>query len=261
MMPTQMPHPTRFSYADLIPNSLSLSPVANAGIVLPPGVRPEARGELLALVGGKLSGRRSFSKGEQGLNADGDFGEVCDATVRITDYTMAGYQFALSMNWAALTQCDMGSLSILARTVKKSKPVVVLETGCGENGSGGSEATDKQMKAMMKKMGLQEATAAELIGVLLSVAGPDFLATFADSEPYDVERWEGVGTPLLKAAGELLGGGGEGEGGGEGGGEELDEEEEENIKLAGGGEELDEEEEENIKPAAAKKRKQDEAGV
>ena len=126
------------------------------------------------------------------------------------DFTIAGqYQIALSLDWNCLTQCDMGNLVCLARTVKKSKPVVLFSAGCGENSGGGEEATDKQMAAMMKRMSLSSSTAAELIAVLLAIAGPEFLHTYSTyATPFDVERWtsgdEDESLRRLYEAGELL---------------------------------------------------------
>ena len=103
----------------------------------------------------------------------------------------------------------MGNLVCLARTVKKSKLVVIFSTGCGENSWSGDEATDKQMASMIKIMSLSSSTPAKLITVLLAIAGPDFLHTYNTyTTPFDVENWLGYdeeGTlTRLSEAGELF---------------------------------------------------------
>jgi hypothetical protein len=112
------------------------------------------------------------------------------------------------MEWGCLTMCDSGNFSCLIRTVKKSKPVLLAGNGCGEDSGAGEEATEKQMKAISNKLGLKEASSAELLAVILSVAGPDFFKTYASSEDYELESWakdyDDASMPRFKAAGALL---------------------------------------------------------
>ena len=230
MHPSLLPHSTRFSYvssAGFYAVKLGLTPTSPT-FLLPPGITPNSSSATeLALFAAGVTNLASISSVETGLNDGEDFGGVCESANRMCDFTLGGYEVAMSMEWACLTQCDMGNFSMLARTVKKSKPVVLAGNGCGENSGTGEEATDKQMRAMGKKMGLTEASDVELLAVLLAIAGPDFFKTYNSSDDYDFESFEGDNMPRFKAAGKLLREGEEKEEGGKkkGGGDSESEEE------------------------------------
>ena len=159
---------------------------------MPTGVRSEACSELQAIVTGiEDFGLFHEEKLTKNMNPDEAYGQPYEMQICMCDFTVASYQVAMTVDWQALTQCDMGNLVCLARTTaKKSKPMVLFSAGCGENtGRGEGEATDKQMSSKMKKMGLSTSTTAEFIAVLLSLAGPEFLPTYSSSGPFDVETW------------------------------------------------------------------------
>jgi hypothetical protein len=63
----------------------------------------------------------------------------------------------------SLTMCDSGNFSCLIRTVKKSTPFLLAGNGCDEDSGAGGETTEKQMKAIGKKLGLKDASSAELL--------------------------------------------------------------------------------------------------
>jgi hypothetical protein len=208
---SQVSPPSRFTYggggSTVIADSLNLKPVARPAFILPKGINAQAEQELKLLIT-TVRGYTSFSEELFNQNPNDEFGETCESAIRTCDFTLGGetdgLEIAFSLEWQCLTQCDMGSFTILYRTVKKSKPAVLLDCGCGENSGCEKEATEKQMKAMLKRLGLKKASAVELLAVLLLLAGPDFLKTYQDFEAYDMESWGGDETKLFEAAGNLL---------------------------------------------------------
>ena len=214
MLPTQLSRESprsRFTYggagSTVIADSLNLKPVARPAFVLPKGINLEARPELFALTK-TVRGYTSFSEECLDQNPNEVWGQQCESAIRTCDFTLGGetdgLEMAFSLEWGALTECAMGSFTVLSRTVKKSEPAALLELWSGENSGFEKEATEKQMNAILKRLGLEKASAAELLAVLLALAGPDFLKTYQSSEAYDVEEWGGDETKLFEAAGNLL---------------------------------------------------------
>lgn len=173
--------PSRFTYggggSTYIADSLNLKPVARPAFILPKGINAEAEQELKTLHS-TVRGYTSFSEELLNQNPNDEFGETCESAIRTCDFTLGGetdgLEIAFSLEWQCLTQCDMGSFTTLYRTVKKSKPAVLLDCGCGENSGCEKEATEKQMKAMLKRLGLKKASAVELLAVLLFAGRPGF---------------------------------------------------------------------------------------
>lgn len=109
----------------------------------------------------------------QGATSSGDdeFGSVSDFAVSTADLKADGVTFALDKLFQGMSQCDMGTATLLCR-IGKGAPFELLSLGGGENSDSQSEANAAAFKRLAKKLGLKRASPAELLAVIISVADP-----------------------------------------------------------------------------------------
>ena len=83
--------------------------------------------------------------------------------------------------------------------IGEAEPVPILEAGCGEIDLV-NENGIALMETIAEQLGMVNATPAELLAVLLAIAGPDLLKM----SDFDLESWMNEDMPVFTAALELL---------------------------------------------------------
>ena len=102
---------------------------------------------------------------------DDDFGSVSDFAVSTADLKADVVAFALDKKFQGMSQCDLGSATLLCR-IGKGAPFELLSLGGGENSGYPSEANAAAFKRLTKKLGLKHASPAEVLAVIIAVADP-----------------------------------------------------------------------------------------
>ena len=172
MQNARLAHGSEFYYR-IVHREVSLSAKEAPGFAMP-DCEEASEAELEALAATLNANVSRF----QGATSSGDdeFGSVSDFAVSTADLKADGVTFALDKLFQGMSQCDMGTATLLCR-IGKGAPFELLALGGGENLRGGSEANAAAFKRLAKKLGLKHASPAELLAVIIAVADPGgFLA-------------------------------------------------------------------------------------